>query len=65
MSGIITQETLKFEQCSSEITQILNKYGMILVPVFAFDGKKLDVRCNLMPKGQATAQPSGVEVNDV
>ena len=57
---IVTPETLVKEQCQTEITAVLNKYGLKLDPFFHITASGMSLGINLIPI--ATVPPPVGEV---
>lgn len=54
-SKIITPEKLRQEQCQKELNDLMNKYNVMLVPTFSFDGQNLNAGIRIMSKGEAVS----------
>ena len=47
---ILTPDQIKAEACGKAVHEVLNKYGMIMVPIFSFNGRDLDARIQILPR---------------
>jgi hypothetical protein len=58
---VLTPDQIRAGECMAKINNILKQYGMVLIPLFHFDGQHLDARCSLAkrPDNQMTGDIVG------
>lgn len=57
---ILTPEQIKVQDIMQKINALLEANGMMLVPIFKFDGMRLDARCGIQM--QPKLGPNGLPV---